>query len=305
MGSEENMKVCVYGLGHLGSVTAACLASVGHEVYGMQFGVFGPEPKLNELYKEMLEKGALRVGNDRDRIREAEVLWVTFDTPVDDNDRADVDYVLGKVREVMPYVAESTPVIVSSQLPVGTIRKLEGEFPRHTFVCIPENLRHGTAVENFLHPDRIVVGVRPEADRRKILELLIPILNGKPIEPNDLWIPAGLRFMSIESAEMTKHAINAFLATSICFINEIAAICELVGADPKEVERGLKTEARIGPKAYLKPGGPYTGKTLARDVEYLDEVNHVLGSLCLPLLESLKRSNGMTTIRERIKHGRA
>ena len=296
------MKVCVYGLGHLGSVTAACLASVGHEVYGMQlqFGVFGPEPKLNELYKEMLEKGALRVGNDRDRIREAEVLWVTFDTPVDDNDRADVDYVLGKVREVMPYVAESTPVIVSSQLPVGTIRKLEGEFPRHTFVCIPENLRHGTAVDNFLHPDRIVVGVRADTDRRKILELLSYIFNQGD------WITEGaafIEFMSIESAEMTKHAINAFLATSICFINEIAAICELVGADPKEVERGLKTEARIGPKAYLKPGGPYTGKTLARDVEYLDEVNH--GQYCLPLLESLKRSNGMTTIMERIKHGRA
>jgi UDPglucose 6-dehydrogenase len=275
------MKVCVYGLGHLGSVTAACLASVGHEVYGMQFGVFGPEPKLNELYKEMLEKGALRVGNDRDRIREAEVLWVTFDTPVDDNDRADVDYVLGKVREVMPYVAESTPVIVSSQLPVGTIRKLEGEFPRHTFVCIPENLRHGTAVENFLHPDRFVVGIRSYEAGDKI----IPLLHFATIE-----------WMDIESAEMTKHAINAFLATSICFINEIAAICELVGADPKEVERGIKTEARIGPKAYLKPGGPYTGKTLARDVEYLCNLPKGEG---FPLMHSIRNSNEWKTRRDR------
>jgi UDPglucose 6-dehydrogenase len=285
MGSEENMKVCVYGLGHLGSVTAACLASVGHEVYGMQFGVFGPEPKLNELYKEMLEKGALRVGNDRDRIREAEVLWVTFDTPVDDNDRADVDYVLGKVREVMPYVAESTPVIVSSQLPVGTIRKLEGEFPRHTFVCIPENLRHGTAIENFLHPDRIVVGTRaPLTTDGAVSRLLSSI--------TDL-----LQIMSIESAEMTKHAINAFLATSICFINEIAAICELVGADPKEVERGLKTEARIGPKAYLKPGGPYTGKTLARDVAYLVRME-IDNHLNTPVIENIALSNYCTQWRK-------
>jgi UDPglucose 6-dehydrogenase len=276
------MKVCVYGLGHLGSVTAACLASVGHEVYGMQFGVFGPEPKLNELYKEMLEKGALRVGNDRDRIREAEVLWVTFDTPVDDNDRADVDYVLGKVREVMPYVAESTPVIVSSQLPVGTIRKLEGEFPRHTFVCIPENLRHGTAVENFLHPDRFVVGIRSYEAGDKI----IPLLHFATIE-----------WMDIESAEMTKHAINAFLATSICFINEIAAICELVGADPKEVERGLKTEARIGPKAYLKPGGPYTGKTLARDVAYLVRME-IDNHLNTPVIENIALSNYCTQRRK-------
>ena len=286
------MKVCVYGLGHLGSVTAACLASVGHEVYGMQFGVFGPEPKLNELYKEMLEKGALRVGNDRDRIREAEVLWVTFDTPVDDNDRADVDYVLGKVREVMPYVAESTPVIVSSQLPVGTIRKLEGEFPRHTFVCIPENLRHGTAVENFLHPDRIVVGMRDDGSEAagepfsRINLLLLPIVH---TTEKFVW-------MSPESAEMTKHAINAFLATSICFINEIAAICKLVGADPAEVERGLKTEERIGPKAYLKPGGPYTGKTLARDVEYLCNLPKGEG---FPLMHSIRNSNEWKTRRDR------
>jgi UDPglucose 6-dehydrogenase len=248
----------------------------------MQFGVFGPEPKLNELYKEMLEKGALRVGNDRDRIREAEVLWVTFDTPVDDNDRADVDYVLGKVREVMPYVAESTPVIVSSQLPVGTIRKLEGEFPRHTFVCIPENLRHGTAVENFLHPDRFVVGIRSYEAGDKI----IPLLHFATIE-----------WMDIESAEMTKHAINAFLATSICFINEIAAICELVGADPKEVERGLKTEARIGPKAYLKPGGPYTGKTLARDVAYLVRME-IDNHLNTPVIENIGLSNYCTQRRK-------
>ena len=303
------MKVCVYGIDHLGSVTAACLASVGHSVLGMDnlFSGFAipPEPGLAEIWEAGLETGRLHIVEKMEPFdwQYTDILWITFDTPVDDNGKAAVDFVLGKIREIMPLVAESTPIIISSQLPVGTIRKLEEEFPRHTFVCIPENLRHGTAVENFLHPDRIVVGIRHVMDRQDILKLLISLLNGKPIGWNDLWIPAELQFMSIESAEMTKHAINAFLATSICFINEIAAICELVGADPKEVERGLKTEARIGPKAYLKPGGPYTGKTLARDVEYLDEVNH--GQYCLPLLESLKRSNGMTTIMERIKHGRA
>jgi len=282
------MKVCVYGLGHLGSVTAACLASVGHEVTGIDLIEYpSGEPGLSDMMDPIL------IGPGKaDAIPRADILWVTFDTPVDDNDRADVDFVLGKIREVMPYVAESTPVIVSSQLPVGTIRKLEGEFPRHTFVCIPENLRHGTAVENFLHPDRFVVGIRSKEEGEKI----IPLLRFATIE-----------WMDIESAEMTKHAINAFLATSICFINEIAAICELVGADPQEVERGLKTEARIGPKAYLKPGGPYTGKTLARDVEYLDKANEVAGHeyeyhVSLPLLESLKRSNAMQAIRERIKN---
>jgi UDPglucose 6-dehydrogenase len=126
-----------------------------------------------------------------------------------------------------------------------------------------------------LHPDRIVVGIRPEVDRRKIIELLSPI-------------NFGIIWMSIESAEMTKHAINAFLATSICFINETAAICEIVGADPKEVESGLKTESRIGPKAYLTPGGPYIGKTLSRDVEYLSNIPKGEG---FPLIEHIRASN--------------
>ena len=280
------MKVCVYGLGHLGSVTAACLASVGHEVSASDWY---DQPHRNEPgLAELLSRFPFASGPAEEAVKQVEILWVTFDTPVSDNGQADVDFVLGKIREIMPMVAVEMLIIISSQLPVGTISRLEGEFPHHTFVCIPENLRHGTAVENFLHPDRILVGIRTETDRRKILELLIPILNEHSIDPNDLWIPSLLQFMSIESAEMTKHAINAFLATEICFINEIAAICELVGADPKEVERGMKTEARIGPKAYLTPGGPYTGKTLARDVKYLREWSD---NYECPLIWAVEESN--------------
>jgi UDPglucose 6-dehydrogenase len=298
MGSEENMKVCVYGLGHLGSVTAACLASVGNEVLAIDKNVLAEngaiigEPGLTDLTNKGGSSRKLIFSPELRHVKESEILWVTFDTPVDDNDRADVDFVLDKIREVMPYVAESTPVIVSSQLPVGTIRKLEGEFPRHTFVCIPENLRHGTAVENFLHPDRIVVGMRDDGSEAagepfsRINLLLLPIVH---TTEKFVW-------MSPESAEMTKHAINAFLATSICFINEIAAICKLVGADPAEVERGLKTEERIGPKAYLKPGGPYTGKTLARDVEYLCNLPKGEG---FPLMHSIRNSNEWKTRRDR------
>ena len=279
------MKVCVYGLGHLGSVTAACLASVGYEVIGIDCypSVFyEEEPGLIGLLKSGRASGSLLFQAEVDYAEQADILWITFDTPVDDKDRAAVDFVLGKIRKIMPYVSESTPVIVSSQLPVGSIRKLEVEFPNHHFVCIPENLRHGTAVINFLHPDRCVVGIRRKEDGEKI----IPLLHFAAIE-----------WMSVESAEMTKHAINAFLATSICFINEIAAICEVVGADPEEVERGLKTEARIGPKAYLKPGGPYTGKTLARDVEYLRKASNME----LPLLQHIHSSNEEHRVREELK----
>src|SRR5205085_7779103 len=124
------------------------------------------------------------------------------------------------------------------------------------FGCSPQNLRLGRALACCRRPDRIVVGCRSEGDRALLTELLTPFCD------NLVW-------MGVESAEMTKHAVNAFLATSVTFINELARVCEAVGADAKEVERGLKSEARIGPKAYLSPGAAFAGGTLARDVRFL------------------------------------
>jgi UDPglucose 6-dehydrogenase len=168
-------------------------------------------------------------------------------------------------------------------MPVGSIRQLEA-FVNETlgskqisFACSPENLRLGKALDVFLKPDRIVVGVRTNDARHKLEQLLLPITDR-------------IEWMSVESAEMTKHAINAFLATSVTFANEIAAICELVGADAKEVERGLKTEMRIGPKAYLSPGGPFAGGTLARDIEFLGVASQAK-QLITPLLSSVRPSN--------------
>jgi len=128
-----------------------------------------------------------------------------------------------------------------------------------SFSYSPENLRLGKAISVFTRPDRVVVGVRSEKSRMVLTELLIPFTDH-------------IEWMSVESAEMTKHALNAFLATSVTFINEIAAICEQVGADAKEVERGLKSESRIGPKAYLSPGGAFAGGTLARDIVLLSKI---------------------------------
>jgi UDPglucose 6-dehydrogenase len=135
----------------------------------------------------------------------------------------------------------------------------------------------GKALDVFLKPDRVVVGVRLDGDRVRIGQLLSPITDR-------------VEWMTVESAEMTKHAINAFLATSVVFANEIASVCEMVGADAKEVERGLKSEQRIGPKAYLSPGGAFAGGTLARDIEFLKVVSQD-HQLSIPLLESVKISN--------------
>ena len=128
---------------------------------------------------------------------------------------------------------------------------------RVTFACSPENLRLGKAIQVFMQPDRVVAGVRNEADRARFTALMAPIAD------RIVW-------MSVESAEMTKHAINAFLATSVAFINELASLCEAVGADAKDVERGLKSDQRIGPGAYLSPGAAFAGGTLARDLALIE-----------------------------------
>jgi UDPglucose 6-dehydrogenase len=266
------MKVCVMGLWHLGSVTAACLASVGQQVVGFDFDETvitnlqngqPPlyEPGLEDLVKSGLKSGSLSFTTDPARaFHGAEMAWVTFDTPVDEDDHADVDYVLDRVKKVLPYLEPSTLVLISSQVPVGSTRQLEiacsGLDKRITFAYSPENLRLGKAIEVFTYPDRIVIGIRSEGDKEKVKTLLAPITDK-------------IEWMSVESAEMTKHALNAFLATSVVFINEIATLCESVGADAKEVERALKSEARIGPKAYLGPGGAFAGGTLARDIAFL------------------------------------
>jgi UDPglucose 6-dehydrogenase len=289
------MKICVQGLWHLGSVTAACLASIGHNIVGLDFNAATVaalnrgeppvlEPGLADLVKSGLAAGTLHFTTAvEDATKDIEVLWVTYDTPVDDDDNADVGFVISEIERVLPALAPEVTVLISSQMPVGSVRRLErlvaSSLPaaRLSFACSPENLRLGKALDVFLKPDRIIAGVRSEADREKLSRMLRPITER-------------IEWMSVESAEMTKHAINAFLATSVTFANEIAAICEVVGADAKEVERGLKTEARIGPKAYLSPGGAFAGGTLARDITYLNLAS-AEKSLSTPLLSSVKPSN--------------
>ena len=271
------MRVCVLGLWHLGTVTAACLASGGHEVVGLDFDSSTVErlqagqpplyePGLEELVRQGLDEGHLCFSTDvAAALRGAELVWVAYDTPVDDEDRADVDFVVERVARLFPHLAAGTLVLISSQLPVGTTRRLERTYAEAcpgrqvSFGYSPENLRLGKAISVFTQPDRVVVGLRSEADRERVAELLRPFSEC-------------IEWMGVESAEMTKHALNAFLATSIVFINEVATLCEQVGADAKEVERGLKSEARIGPRAYLSPGAAFAGGTLARDIVFLAEV---------------------------------
>lgn len=270
------MRVCVCGLWHLGSVTAACLSEHFTTVgWDPDSGVVKElkngraplqEPGLNELIQAGLDSDRLSFSDSiADAVSNADVIWVTFDTPVDADDVADTTSVMRHVETLFPHLSDGSIVLISSQLPVGSTARLQSAFQADSpdrkvaFASSPENLRLGKALDAFRNPERIIVGTR-DAKTREKLEVLF-----KPFCQRIEW-------MGVESAEMTKHAINAFLATSVTFINELAVLCERTGADAKEVERGLKSEARIGPKAYLSPGGAFAGGTLARDIAYLTQI---------------------------------
>lgn len=289
------MKICVLGLWHLGTVTAACLSSGGHQVCGLDFDnkvieslnkgkppLF--EPGLEDLVVKGLERGTLTfTGDIEEAIGEAELIWVTYDTPVNDNDEADVDYVTDRISKLFPYLKSGQDILISSQIPVGTCRLLENNLFQQnpnisvSFSYSPENLRLGKAISVFTEPDRVVIGTRNGGVKEKFTNLLAPFTTN-------------IEWMNVESAEMVKHALNAFLATSVVFINEISSICEKVGADAKEVERGLKSEARIGEKAYLSPGGAFSGGTLARDIIFLSQLGEQK-KLPIYLIPSVEVSN--------------
>ena len=290
---SEFMTVCVFGLWHLGSVTAACVAERfdtiaidgdANVVRGLKEGkapVF--EPGLEDLIRAGLSSGRLRFSNDIRDVRDAEIVWVTCDTPVNENDEADVEYVESRIESLFPYLRGDAIVLISSQLPVGTTARLELLYRADRkdgnarFAYSPENLRLGKALDVFRNPGRIVAGVREARDRERLNGFL-----GTFCE-NIVW-------MSVESAEMTKHALNSFLANSVVFMNEIAAICERTGADAKQVEQGLKTDERIGARAYLSPGAAFAGGTLARDVAFLANRSAQDG-IRAPLIASISQSN--------------
>lgn len=289
------MNICVFGLWHLGSVTAACLADLGFRVTGLD-----PDPvrirDLNNgrppLYEPGLEN-LLRAGNKSNNLRfttdplealrNADVVWVTDDTPVDGQDRADVAFVEQRLTGLFPHLPPGAAVLISSQVPVGFTRRMENLFAGAcpgkfaSFAYLPENLRLGRAIDSFRRPGRIVAGTRRNGDR----ELLYPLLSR--ICDRIIW-------MTVESAEMTKHAINAFLAASIAFANELALLCEKTGADAGEVEQGLKSEERIGHRAYLSPGAAFAGGTLARDLAYLANTGRSAGRPAI-LMEAVQSSN--------------
>jgi UDPglucose 6-dehydrogenase len=287
---SDSLRITVLGLWHLGCVTAACSAK-HFQVTGLDFdaGTIAKlnagqapllEPGLNELISAGLAAQRLTFTTDAAAAcAAADVLWLCHDTPVNDNDESDVDSVLGSLRRSLPHLPAGALVLISAQLPVGTCRQLEAGFPQFHFACSPENLRLGKAIDSFTKADRVIVGLRSDAKKPLLEKIFAPFTTQ-------------VLFMRTESAEMVKHALNSFLAVSITFINEIARLCEHTGADAKEVAAGLKSDVRIGPRAYLGPGGPFAGGTLARDVVTLTKLGATAGET-LAVIPAIKQSNDL------------
>jgi UDPglucose 6-dehydrogenase len=297
----ENRKVCVIGIWHLGSVYSACLADLGYRVTGVDsdYGrvkdlnsgippVF--EPGLKELLTTNISSGRLSYTADlSSALKGCNFIMVTFDTPVDDNDDVDLSPVLNACKEIGRQLEDGAIVIVSSQVPVGTCDFIKSMIKQKNpsldfdIAYSPENLRLGEAIEYFKKPDRIVIG----ADSSITLDKVEAFFNV---------IPAPKLRMNLRSAEMTKHALNAFLATSISFANEIANLCDEVGADALKVAEALKTETRIGPGIPLLPGLAFAGGTLARDLKILKQLGEGSGyeaSLINAVLEVNRRQNSL------------
>lgn len=271
---KERPKVAVYGLWHLGSVASACLADAGFEVAGIDpdlktvTGLRNGEPPLYEPgLSEMLVKN-LAAGNltfttePGTAVTGAKYLVIAFDTPVNERDESDLSPILLAIKESIPFLEGGCTVVVRSQVPVGscegfsTIISEKRPAMRFGVAYVPENLRLGEAIDRFVHPDMIVIGGgTPETfqETRKLFE----------------WTGAHIIEMDLKSAEMTKHALNSYLAMQISFINEIANLSELVGADAVKVGEALRLDKRVGPHALLKPGLGFGGGTLARDLKTL------------------------------------
>jgi UDPglucose 6-dehydrogenase len=275
--AKHNPKIAVCGLWHLGSVTAACMADLGFDVIGFDNDTktidelrsgHAPlfEPGLDSLLQKGIASGKIYFSADAEAISAAELIWITFETPVNSEDEAEYEEVVEAVVAAVKFAKKNAIVLISSQLPLGatdTISKATGR-DDIAFAYSPENLRLGEAIGVFRDPGRIVVGVQDTATRERLQPILATIC-------------ARLIWMSIRSAELSKHAINSFLALSVAFSNELARIAEMKGANAFDVEAALKSEERIGPKAYLRPGEAFSGGTLARDLVFLSNIADDIG----------------------------
>ena len=265
------MKIAVIGLWHLGTTIGIGLSTIPkNKIY-----CFDDEKLIKDFKKKKLpinEKNFDKIlkknfnkniffSSNFNLLKNFESIWVTYDAKIDNKDQSNFDYILGKFKKIFKYLSKNTLIIISSQLQIGSIKKLENYEKKKIkknlrFVYIPENLRLGNSLEIFLNSPDIVIGLRKKSDKSQISKIVKGIKSKK-------------HFVSIETAEMTKHVINSYLACSITFANEIAKIASKHDVPFRQLERSVKTDKRISNFAYLRPGNSFSGGTLARDLNFL------------------------------------
>jgi len=278
------VKIAVIGTGYVGLVTGTCLAETGNDVIcidintekvkKMQNGEIPIyEPGLDLLFHRNIEQGRLHFSTDlAAAIKASEIIFMALPTPPGGDGAADLSYILGAAKDIANIIEDYKVIVNKSTVPVGTADKVKAVFENNSNVNVdvvsnPEFLREGVAVDDFMKPDRIVLGTKSERAKALMTELYNPyVRQGNPI-----------LFMDERSSELTKYAANSFLATKITFMNEIANLCELVGADVDSVRRGIGADERIG-KRFLFPGIGYGGSCFPKDVQALSmaasEVNY-------------------------------
>lgn len=269
------MKIAVVGTGYVGLVTGTCLSETGNTVTCIDIDeqkinslkngkITIYEPGLNQLFERNIKQKRLFFTTDlKEGIEGARIIFLALPTPPGEDGSADLKYVLKVAKDLGPLIKDYTVVVDKSTVPVGTAEKVRAAIAKNAkvefdVVSNPEFLREGVAVDDFMKPERVVVGTSSAKAKKLMEELYAPFVRqGNPII-----------FMDERSAELTKYAANSFLATKISFMNEIANLCELLDADVDAVRKGIGSDSRIG-KRFLFPGIGYGGSCFPKDVQAL------------------------------------
>lgn len=277
------MKVAVVGTGYVGLVTGTCFAETGNQVTCIDIDTNKVarlqngdipiyEPGLDVLFERNISEGRLDFTTDlKEGIKDAEVIFLALPTPPGEDGSADLKYILGVAQDLGPILDQYTVIVDKSTVPVGTAEKVHTAIARNAqvefdVVSNPEFLREGVAIEDFMKPDRVVIGTTSERAQKVMEKLYAPLVRqGNPII-----------FMDERSAEMTKYAANSFLAMKITFMNEIANLCERVGANVDDIRKGIGTDSRIG-KRFLFAGIGYGGSCFPKDVQALAKTSTEYG----------------------------
>lgn len=290
------MKIGVLGTGYVGLVTGTCFAEHGNEVTCVDIDkskveqmnkgkVPIYEPGLEEMFLKNIKAGRLSfTDNLAQGVKDADVIFLALPTPPGEDGSADLSYILKAASDLAPLIDNYTVIVDKSTVPVGTADKVRDAIQKGTkkdfdVVSNPEFLKEGFAIDDFMHPDRIVIG----ADTTKALDVMRKLYEEFIVDRTQFIE------MDIRSAEMTKYAANSFLAAKISFINEIANLCEQVGADIDSVREGMGSDSRIGHK-FLYPGIGYGGSCFPKDVQALVKTADDNG-VDLSILKSVERAN--------------